>query len=83
MAVNVATEDRVFKDFVGNISAGGVFIETGEPFSVGQEVTLIFSSPNHPEPIKITGKVIRSVEGGIGVEFEGVSEDLDTIIKFH
>ncbi|MCK4729173.1 MAG: hypothetical protein KAT27_09635, partial [Desulfobacterales bacterium] len=36
MAVDYADRDRAFKNFIKNISAGGVFIQTHMPFSVGQ-----------------------------------------------
>ena len=81
MAVTFATQDRVFKDFVRNISAAGVFIETPEALSVGQEITLIFSSPNSLGPVKITGKVVWRVPKGIGVKFTRASNDLEAIIE--
>ena len=79
--VTFATRDRVFKDFIKNISGGGVFIETPETFFVGQEITLIFSSPSSQGPIKITGKVVWRVPKGVGVKFASASTDLEAIIE--
>ena len=78
--VTFATEDRVFKNLVTNISSGGVFIETPEALSVGEEIALIFSSSGNQGPVKITGKVVWRVSKGIGVKFATANSDLEAII---
>ena len=81
-AVTYATLDRAFKDFIANICAGGVFVETGEPLFPGEEITLTFSFPNEQEPIKLTGEIVWSVEEkGIGLRFKTASHDLEAMIK--
>lgn len=72
MFVNYATQDLTYNDFIQNISAGGVFIETRTPFSVGQEVLLTFPLPNYLEHIKVAGEVVRTTVQGIGVRFKNV-----------
>jgi Tfp pilus assembly protein PilZ len=69
VAVNYAVEGRAYQDFVRNVAAGGVFIETNEHFSVGQQVSLAFSLPNYPKVIKIQGQIVRTTSRGFGVEF--------------
>jgi len=69
VVVNYTVEGRAYQDFVRNVSAGGVFIETPERFSVGQEVCLTFSLPSYPKEVKITGEIIRTTPKGVGVEF--------------
>ena len=81
IAVDYADEERAFRDFIKNISTGGVFIETDSRFSVGRELTLTFSSSNYERPIKITGKIVRSGRQGIGVRFKAEHEDLDAMIE--
>jgi Tfp pilus assembly protein PilZ len=77
MAVTYGTRGRVLKDFIKNISDGGVFIETGERFSVGQEITLVFSSPNpEEEPVKMIGEVMWNASEGVGVKFRETRADL-------
>jgi Tfp pilus assembly protein PilZ len=67
MAVDYVIEGRVYRDFVRNISDGGVFIDTGGAFCVGQEVSL---SLPYPVSLKrITGKVAWVGDQGIGVNF--------------
>jgi Tfp pilus assembly protein PilZ len=60
---------RIFEDFVRNISAGGLFIETSLLAELGQKLTMTFSHPNSGDPIKVLGKVIRVDSEGIGVKF--------------
>ena len=70
VVVNYAVEGRSYQDFVRNVGAGGVFIETPKRFSVGQKVLLTFSLPNDPKVIKIEGEIIRTTPQGVGVEFK-------------
>jgi len=72
VAVNYAVEGRPYQDFVRNVGAGGVFIETPKRFSVGQKVLLSFSLPNDPKVIKIEGEIVRTTPQGVGVEFKMV-----------
>jgi uncharacterized protein (TIGR02266 family) len=81
-AVTYATLDRVFKAFVRNICDGGVFIETGEPLVPGEEITLTISFPKDPEPVKLTGEIVWSIEErGIGVRFTTPNHDLKAKIR--
>ena len=67
---------RIFDDFVRNISAGGLYIETNLISELGQKLTMTFSHPNSGDPIKVLGKVIRADSGGIGVKFNKLLSDL-------
>ena len=60
---------RTFEDFVRNISAAGLFIETNLLSELGQKLTMTFSHPDSSDPIKILGKIVRVDSGGIGVKF--------------
>ena len=81
LAVDYAAGDRALHGVTTDISAGGVFIETRGPLSVGQEITMIFSSSNYPEPIKITGEVVRRGTLGVGVKFKTTDHKLEAMIK--
>lgn len=81
MVVDYSTDDRIYKDYIQNISAGGAFIETRMPFSVGQEVSLSFPLPNYQKYIRIAGEVVRISPEGIGVKFKMVTQDQETMIK--
>ena len=85
MPVDYSTQDRVYRDFIKDISKGGVFIETLRPLPVGQEISMAFSFPNLHQNFKINGDVVRMNPGGIGVAFLNASKDqaetLDVCIK--
>lgn len=66
---------RIFEDFVRNISAGGLFIETNLITELGQKLTMTFSHPGSGHPIKVSGKVIRVDSRGIGVKFDKLLGD--------
>jgi len=76
--VDYATQDQVFKGFIQDISAGGLFIKPRTSFSVGEDITLAFSPPNCQEPIKIKGEIVRSNRRGIGVKFKTGHKDFET-----
>jgi Tfp pilus assembly protein PilZ len=67
IAVDYVIEDRVYRDFVRNISEAGAFIDTRGAFRVGQEVSLALPFPVSLK--RITGKVAWVGHQGIGVSF--------------
>jgi Tfp pilus assembly protein PilZ len=69
LPVDYSTRDRVYQDFINNLSNGGVFIETAAALNVGQDISLIFTIPSLQKSFKIAGKIIRTEEDGIGVRF--------------
>jgi len=81
MVADYSTEDRVYRDYIQNVSAGGVFIETHMPFTSGQEVSLAFPLPNYKKYLKIIGKVARVTPQGIGVVFKLVNQEQETMVK--
>jgi uncharacterized protein (TIGR02266 family) len=81
MVVDYASQDRGYKDFIQDISAGGAFIETRTPFSVGQEISLTFPLPNQQKHIKIAGVVARVDKKGIGVNFKVADQEQEALIE--
>ena len=69
LPVDYSTKDRVYQDFINNLSSGGVFIETFAPFHVGQPVSLTFTVPSVDTTFKISGAIVRSEQDGIAVQF--------------
>jgi uncharacterized protein (TIGR02266 family) len=84
-AVEFATEDRGYQEFIQDISPGGLFIETRSSIAVGEEITLVLSLPDQERPIRIIGEVVRVTEQGIGVKFKPsspvVEEMIETLIE--
>jgi Tfp pilus assembly protein PilZ len=66
----LSDQRRIFEDFIRNISAGGLYIETNLVSELGQKLTMTFSHPDSDDPIKVLGKVIRADSEGIGVKFD-------------
>lgn len=70
LPVDYSTQDRVYQDFINNLSNGGVFIETSASLTNGQTLSMIFNVPSLSKSFKITGKIVRSESDGIGVKFD-------------
>jgi len=82
VVIYYATENRLFRDFIKNIGAGGVLIESAQPLPVGTHMTLSFADPNLEEPFKIPGQIVWKGINEIGVEFIAPpSEELLKIIE--
>lgn len=77
--VDFTTRGHAFKDFIKDISPGGVFIETSIPCNIGQELSLTFALPNCQKHIKITGEVVRITLQGIGVKFGMPKQQQETM----
>jgi len=80
MAVDYFTQGHVYKDFIQDISSGGVFIETHMPFTVGQEVSLTFPLPNYQKHVKVLGEIVRITPQGVGVKFKMADQDQEAMI---
>jgi Tfp pilus assembly protein PilZ len=72
---------RYYRDFIRNISGGGLFIETSNEFSEGQNILMTFVSPNYQRPFKINGKIIRAQADGVGVKFKIESQVQESVLK--
>jgi Tfp pilus assembly protein PilZ len=80
--VDYATDDLAYKDFIKDVSVNGVFIETHKLFPVGRDITITFSSLRYSRPIKISGKIVRSVPEGIRVAFENENQTLRSMLQY-
>jgi uncharacterized protein (TIGR02266 family) len=75
------TMNRVFADYIKNISRGGVFIETAAPCLPGDHLAMMFAVPHQEEPVKVMGTVVRRASEGVGVRFTSAGEDFDQMIE--
>jgi Tfp pilus assembly protein PilZ len=73
--------DGAHVDFIQNISAGGVFIGTSLPPSVGEEVTLAFPLPISQEHVMLDGKIVWTAKQGMGVKFKRINNEDEERIK--
>lgn len=67
--VDISIQDRVYRDFIYNLSDSGAFIETKESFSMGEPLVLTFSAPGGNKHYKVGGVVIRNDIKGMAVKF--------------
>jgi len=81
ITVEYDTEDGSYQSVVQSISLDGVFVETGESFSVGQEVMMTFSVGDEHLPLMINGEVASRSSQGIEVKFEPLSPEDQKVIK--
>jgi len=70
-----------------DISSTGVFIETPAKFEIGESVRLVLTFISAPNPVKLTGIVVRLADNGIGLHFDAISQsqvkEMDSIISKH
>jgi len=70
-----------------DISGTGVFVETLADFELGEQVSLELTFISAPNPVRLTGEVVRKEEDGVGLRFDQQSQDqvakLDDIISQH
>jgi len=76
--VELIAGNRTFSATTGNISLGGVFVETEESFPLQARLQIRFRIPTQPEPIEVTGEVRWLEPGtgnqapGMGIRFQGL-----------
>ena len=81
VSVDYTDSERVFKDYIEDISTSGVFIKTRESFSVGEEIVLSMSLSREGSAFKIPATVVRAASDGIGVRFKITSQVQEAIIE--
>jgi hypothetical protein len=69
-------DDRVFNNFILNISRNGCFIETPKPLAVGEIILMDIQVDGDDESIRIRGEVAHANRGGMGIEFKDVTSNL-------
>jgi Tfp pilus assembly protein PilZ len=63
------------------VGAFGAFVETDNVFPVAEEVLLIFTLPNHPEPFHVSGDIVWSGPQGFGARFKYLTRNQLKIIR--
>ena len=83
LLVDFAVQGKAYRGYMRDISAGGVFIVTSEQFRIGQEIRVCFTLDQLKAnlPIKIDGTVKRNSHDGIGVQYQTISNEQQTIIN--
>jgi len=89
--IDYTTVDALFSEFTRNVNEGGLFIETESPPDLDARVALRFTLPGSPEPIGVSGRVVRVADGaggeptGVAIEFESLDslarERIDELVR--
>jgi Tfp pilus assembly protein PilZ len=78
---NYSVQNTAYKSYILDISIGGVFIETNEKFTIGQEIVLSFTLPNYQKPFKLSGTISWGSPRGFGVKFDKIPVQQGEILK--
>lgn len=81
--VEYDTVEDFLIDYTSNISIGGLFIQTREPFPVGTRFRLRFRIPGRSRPVEVDGEVCwvqgplesGPLQPGMGVRFAGLAPE--------
>ncbi len=90
--VNYHAVDNFLRNFVDDLSTGGMFIATQEPFEPGTQLILEFMLPGHNYPIRVKAEVMwnrtrtsTNQIRGMGVKFIDLSasaeDKINAIVK--
>ncbi|MBW1809518.1 MAG: TIGR02266 family protein [Deltaproteobacteria bacterium] len=87
--VEYRTVGSFLSDWTANISQGGVFIQSTNPFKIGTSVRLVFSLPGIPLLFDLNGEVkwVQTIATdehpvpGMGIEFIHIDESIQKRIK--
>jgi Tfp pilus assembly protein PilZ len=79
--IDYTVGDRYYRDFIQDMSEGGLFIETSNEFSAGQKIIMSFISPDYQKPFKVHGEIIHAKTDGIGVKFKIKSQVQESVLK--
>lgn len=66
-------KDRTYDGLILDINSYGAYVDTREPFPVGQEIYLSFFNPFSDRYMDLGGKIIWSSTDGIGVSFNDLA----------
>jgi Tfp pilus assembly protein PilZ len=80
--VNYTMEQRNYNSFMLDINSFGAYIETSEPFPVGQQINLTFYNPFSHKHIDLAGQIIWSRAYAIGVRFNNLPRHRTDMITF-
>jgi hypothetical protein len=64
-----------FRDLIGNVSAGGIYIHTRRAIEDGQRITLRFPIIAFDQRPSVLGTVVRSQDQGFAVMFDKPIEE--------
>lgn len=86
-ALSISSDSGNYFGQAKDVSATGVFVETTAKFAIGDRVKLMLTFISAPNPLRLSGSVVRISDDGIAVHFDDASQsqvrELDSIIAKH
>ena len=83
LSIDWSYASNVFTNAIQNISLGGMFIETNEPFEPGQTISLKILAPAKLKKVtSLKAKVVRVEPSGIAVEFTKESPEQVSLVEY-
>ena len=83
LSIDWSYASNVFTNAIQNISLGGMFIETSEPFEPNQHITLKILAPSKLNRVtNLKAKVVRTTATGIAVEFTKETPEQAEMVQF-
>ena len=79
LPVVYAMGKHTYRNYIKDISLGGVFMFTRNAFQAGQQIKIAFGDKDTTPPVRMMGKVARATPEGVGIEF--LSPDIDKITE--
>ena len=70
--VYFSASNRYYQGLIRDISRGGLFIQTDDSLSLGNEIHLVIPNTKYDKDVMIKGKVVRSNPKGVAVKFTGL-----------
>lgn len=74
--VRYTHNERIYSNFIVNISRNGCFIETQKPLIAGEKIVMDIQLDGEDKSFRIKGEVANTNRIGMGIEFEEVSSKL-------
>lgn len=71
--VDVVVGDRVIQTDSGDISAGGIYINTTGNFEINKSARVLFSVPGFERPFKLKGVIVRVEKNGVAIRFKDIT----------
>jgi PilZ domain/Protein phosphatase 2C len=79
--VDIDTEEATLSAHIKRISPGGGYVETTDPFTVGEEITMTFADPSGQGYFTVDGRVSERDQKGIDIAFHPLREEQRSKLK--
>lgn len=84
VSLNLTDRDRLYQAVIPSIKNGGLFVQTEQPYRLGDELVLSLTLMDEPEKIRIAGTVVwitpAGAQGnrptGIGIQFQACDKGM-------